>query len=354
MSTRRPAKASRIALGLSVVSALLAACATPPTWPPPALSPAPGAGFTLVALGDSYGSGQGAPDQVWKWWKFGTPTWHDKRCNRSLNAGAAQAATKLRVTHPGLDYASYACSGSTIEEGLIGPYGGSEPPMGNPPPLRPQVQDLADLHAAIGVEAVVISVGGNDIYFKPIVAACLVPGPAQCNLLNSIIENKLQQLRGRLDLLKQQLDLVPIDPSRIFLSEYPDPTHDRDGSYCANEPVGDLLGGIDQTEAQWASEEVLAKLNLEVCTAAHDYGWNYVGGVAAAFSGHGWCAGPDDGWINSINDSMEKQRHYRGGVHPNRAGYTAIADPLAAAIAPLLSGQPPVSTSCAGLSQSPP
>lgn len=333
--------ASIIKIGL--VCLPLTACAYRPA-PPTA---APGLGFLIVALGDSYASGQGAPDEEWKWWRpWCTPRWDDKRCNRSRNSATAQAAEQLRQTHPGVEEVSFACSGARIEKGLIGPYDGSEPPQGPHSPLPPQVDELQNLAATRKIDAVTISIGGNDIYFAPLVAACLIPGPARCALAKPIIEFELQQLRARLDLLAQRLSSLGLDPWRIFVTEYPDPTHDRDGAYCNNEPSGDPLGGIDEAEAQWASEYVLATLSHVLCEAAKDHGWTYVSGIATKFDKHGWCAGQGENWINTIRESLRKQRHFRGGMHPNIKGHAAVGERLADAISPLLGGQMPAPTVC--------
>jgi lysophospholipase L1-like esterase len=325
----------------------VAACATPP---PPA--PTPGPGFRIVALGDSYASGQGAPDEDFTCWKFwSTPKWNDKRCNRSLNAPTAKAAEILRQQGHTIDYLSYACSGAKIEQGLIGTYDGSEPPSGPHTPLPPQVDELENLASTAGVDAVTISIGGNDILFQYIVGACVL-SPA-CNLSQPVIAQRLAQLPGRLDDLAQDLVSVSVDSHRIFVVEYPNPAEGSDGSYCDREPPGDLLSGIDANEARWTAEFVLPRLNRALCEAAQRHGWTYVGDVAPRFATHGWCAQPQN-WLNTFEDSTRKQRHYRGAMHPNRDGHAAVGERLADAIAPLLAGQTPTSDACPVIPAAPP
>jgi FG-GAP-like repeat len=58
------------------------------------------------------------------------PVWEDKRCHRSANAGPAQAALEIERSdpHTSVTFLSYACSGASITEGLVGWYDGVEPP----------------------------------------------------------------------------------------------------------------------------------------------------------------------------------------------------------------------------------
>ncbi|HME68248.1 MAG TPA: GDSL-type esterase/lipase family protein [Myxococcota bacterium] len=302
------------------------------------------AGNLVVAIGDSFASGQGAPNEDWTWWKFwSTPAWDDKRCNRSRYSPTAQAVDLLKQQAHAIDSVSFACSGASIARGLLGPYDGSEPPLGAPP-LRPQVEELRSVASKGGVEAVTVSIGGNDILFEYLVVSCIL-SPV-CDLNEGLVNLRLAELDTALDLLAAELATVGIESRRIFVVEYPDPTHAEDGAYCNGEPFGDPLAGIDARRARWAAEFVLPLLNDKLCQAARRHGWTYVGDVARRFDTHGWCAGPER-WINTIGDSTHAERHPRGGMHPNRTGHSVLGARLAEVIGPLLSGQPlPVVASC--------
>jgi len=338
---RRSKRAKRFALRIALASAGLVACAQQP--PPPPAPPVPPSAFHVVALGDSYASGQGAPDEPWKWWKPGTPRWDDERCNRSRNAATAQAVEILRNMGHDVAYDSFACSGAEIEPGLIGPYDGSEPPAGPHIPLRPQVDELAAIAAAGDVDAVTLAIGGNDVLFAFIVTDCVAM--PDCNLSKLVIDQKLAALPARFDLLAQRLSQVPISPERILLFGYPRPTEDDDGSYCDSEPLGDILTGVTAAESQWVTEYVLPRLNRAICEAAQAHGWSYVGAADVRFEKHGWCAQPQS-WINTFEDALSGQSHVRGAVHPNAAGYADLGQLTATALFPLLSGQPPTTSPC--------
>ena len=298
--------------------------------------------FHLVALGDSYASGQGAPDENFKCWKFWrTPRWQNRRCNRSWNAPASQAASRLRAEGYDVEFDSFACSGATIYFGLIGPYDGAEPPKGPHTFLFPQVEELAALDSLRPVDALTISIGGNDILFGPIVAACSAPIDCRLEPLKELVRERLANLPGRLDRLAVSLQGI-VEPAGIFIVAYPNPATDSDGSYCDGEPSGDPLAGIDEAEARWAGEWVLPRLNRALCKAAKRHGWTYVRGTA--FEGHGWCA--RDSWINTFRESARQQASYRGTVHPNVAGHSRVADKLVNKIRPLLEGNTPSSDVC--------
>jgi len=298
----------------------------------------------IVAVGDSYASGQGAPNKpINPWLLRCEPTWDDKWCNRSENAAAKRALPMLEQQFPAdhFELTSYACSGASIERGLLGPYRGTQPPDATSM-LDPQVTAVRNFAQKNRIDALVVTIGGNDILFEYIVAACIFGG--DCRIIDPVVDDRLRALPARLEKVADALAQIQIPPERIFLLEYPDPTHSTSGAYCDHQPFPDPLSGIAGCEARWASECVLPRLNHELCRTAQLHGWNYVSGIAPAFDAHGWCA--LDHWINTIDESVLRQGHFRGGVHPNKNGYDAIAKPLAAAIAARLAGGAPAPLAC--------
>lgn len=269
------------------------------------------------------------------------PRWDDRRCNRSHNAATEQAVELLREQGHAVEYESLACSGAKIERGLIEPYAGSEPPS-SAEPLPPQVEALGELVRTGGVDAVTVSIGGNDILFEFIVVDCLAT--PSCDLSKVMIDGYLAALPGRLSRLAGSLEDVPLASERILLVGYPDPTQDTDGSGCNLEPLGDALAGVTGQESKWVASYVLPRLNRTLCEAAAEHGWTYVGGAATRLAQHGWCAA--EPYINTVGESLRKQRHVRGAVHPNAAGYRVIGDVIATALTPMLAGQPPISDPC--------
>src|SRR6478672_11439489 len=92
----------------------------------------------VVSLGDSVASGEGNPDPG----RIGFH-WLEQRCHRSLRSGAAQAARAVEQgdRHSDVTFVPLACSGATIDVGLLGAYDGVQPNRRRGP-LPPQVDVL--------------------------------------------------------------------------------------------------------------------------------------------------------------------------------------------------------------------
>lgn len=332
-------------LALALLALAAAACSTKagPDQHPPANPTGPA--FTVVALGDSYAAGQGAPNERFKWWMPWSqerPTWEQRRCNRSRYAPTSQVVERLRQAGRIVRLHSYTCSGADIENGLLQGYAGQEPEP-SPPLLDPQLQALEDRDAEPGgVQAATLSIGGNDIWFARVIASCLIS--KECEVIDPAIDAKLAALPAKLATLAGRLNGVfPGEPWRVLLTEYPDPAQASDGSPCNRRPRWDALGRIDAAESAWA-ESVVKKLNHRLCTAAHLHGWTWVAGPAAAYEKHGWCA--SDNWINTAGESSAMQRTIFGTLHPNQAGHHVTADALEAPLTALVDGSLPVSAAC--------
>ena len=238
----------------------------------------------IVALGDSYGSGEGYPDvtlrtrDVWnapenRWDRDAIPgQWWDQRCHRSLFSGAAMAA--VRFAHErrreSVTFMSYACSGAEVEGdadrgsgGVLTGYDGREIPhhlrnnAGYYPGMGFVAQDSDDplpaqVHAAVrdlcrgrfsvqdgaarcegelrAPDAVVVSVGGNDLGFGEIIRDMIL-GSCRERCVREIAGPRLPELASRYDRLADAL-AAQLRAPRVLLMEYPNPTRYDDGSWC--------------------------------------------------------------------------------------------------------------------------
>src|SRR4051812_46863971 len=132
--------------------------------------------FLIVALGDSYGSGEGSPDQDvvrgFAGIKQADAKWQDRRCHRSAKAGSAQAARWIEQAdpHTSVTFISTACSGAEILNGFLKPYDGVDSTWEAKynPPLDPQLTQARNLIGNREVDALYMSVGGNDANFAKI------------------------------------------------------------------------------------------------------------------------------------------------------------------------------------------
>ncbi|NHC13648.1 Calx-beta domain-containing protein [Motilibacter deserti] len=301
----------------------------------------------LVSVGDSVASGEGNPDTVGPApigpFPFYGPVWQDRQCHRSALAGPAQAAIRLekRDPHSSVTFLHLACSGATIETGVLGPYEGIEPKLG---PVKPaQLDEAVRLASGRKIDGLMMSIGANNLGFAPIVKSCLalahchtatVPVPDNAQHIYDTGLPKLAPAYAQLDARIDQLAAAgKVD--KVFLSQYFDVAQYDDGSICSGltdaeraankKPDGSVSDGFSQDEHQWATSTVVPGLNNAVKAAADkadDNGgpaWTLVDGIAAKFAKHGYCA--KDRWIRQLFESFAYQHDQNGAFHPNAEGH---------------------------------
>jgi Tol biopolymer transport system component len=305
--------------------------------------------WLVVSIGDSVASGEGNPD---------TPvvaTWQNRQCHRSALAGPARAALALEEydRRTSVTFIHLACSGATTLEGLLGPYAGQEPGT----PLPPQVEELERLAGGREVDAVLVSIGANDVHFSEIVVMCLeqrnCAGKGKKSAA-SFFQQYLAGLPSRYNALASDLQGRGIAADRIYLSEYFDPTRDDRGAYCdktmlADASLTDYFGTvkakslgfvITAEEAAWASNTMMPSLNAAGVDAATRHGWNYVGGIRDPFLTHGYCA--EEHWVVRYTESIARQGNRDGTLHPNAPGHELYGQRIASElVADLYAGGKP-------------
>jgi lysophospholipase L1-like esterase len=287
----------------------------------------------IVSIGDSVASGEGAPEDG---------GWQSERCHRSALAGPALAARRIEEAdpHTSVTFVHLACSGAEVRRGLLGGYEGAVPPDGEPP-LPPQVEELERVAHRRKVDAVLLSIGANDIHFSEFVAFCANPlrvagdcfartytklggdGTKSAAQVATEFVEELPELYGELAAALPK----SISPSQVHIVEYFDPTRDADG-----EPCGHILD-IRRPNVVRAEQLLFEPLNAAVTRAAEQYHWDEVGGVSALFRGHGYCA-HDERWVSSLLDSLRRlgglRGRHRGTLHPNERGYEETSKLIAA------------------------
>ncbi|HEY6310969.1 MAG TPA: hypothetical protein VIY52_09200 [Streptosporangiaceae bacterium] len=313
-------KTTIIIPGLAALATVIPLFAVPAA---AAISPAP---LNIVAVGDSYASGEG---------DIGSG-WINASCERSAGAAPQRAAEQLNGVRPAT-FTSFACLNGVIEGGT---------PAENLLGAGGQLSQV-DPSGTTPVDALTISVGGNDIGFTSILTACMVPGNS-C----STDPNVTGELAAGLNNLKYELgDLIGYLNSRtdidnVFLTAYPDPTTGPNGIRCGAPGPYPGFEGFDfitQPDAQWASTSVIAPLNSELQNAVDEANqqsgshpaWHFVAGIASAFYTHGFCTGGGSPnlttWLNpryvdTPIDSSTSQGDVLGTLHPNDLGQQVIAN----------------------------
>jgi hypothetical protein len=339
----------------------------------------------IFSIGDSYGSGEGAPDKTIAETGDGKPRWANERCHRSFNSPSARAALALEESDPrsSVTYVSLACSGATISRqtykgastdtfvkagtcgssspcprqgsGLLDGYVGivePETPWGPEDYLAPQVKQMAELVGNRPIDALVISGGGNDIGFADILTLCVL-GPGNCDdmsilgsgpKLHAETDPLLAALPGRYDALDARIAELGVPVRNTYLMEYPDLGKNETGGTCFEILTGlGYPGSVYRDELNHLETYVQVPLLNMMRQASARHGWNYVKDIARAFAGqdgsgvgHGMCVPEWLRWINSAQDADEFQGGGRQGTegkaHPNARGFQVMADHLLASI----------------------
>ena len=225
-----------------------------------------------------------------------------------------------------MTYLSKACSGGTINRGVLGPYQGVDPEdPANPVP--PQIDKVRQALGDAKIDDLLLSVGGNDIGFGHIAQACLIGTFGyQCHNDDTVkgdFEGKIAQLPTGYSDLRYRIERE-LQVAEVYVAEYPDFTTNAQGDQC--DSVGQDIGHfmyIDSQESQWAAGTVLHRLNqtvaAQVTTANQEPGggrWQLVGGINAAWTGanhgHGYCIGDPkyahaDRWVRTFTESCDQQ-----------------------------------------------
>ena len=289
---------------------LLAACSDPHSL----LAPRPEPHGPYVALGDSYTSGPGIPDQV------GTPA----GCERSSRNYPALVAQYLKLDASLVHDAS--CSGATIAD-LTAPQstrGGTNPA---------QLSALTS-----GTALVTVGIGGNDLDFTGILTHCIAfdaIGAAVDWLDHTTDEGapcRAYYTADGTDRIQQRIQAVStqlaatlarihrrVPHARVYVVGYPDLLPAADGAACAH-----VLGVTAGDVAYLNGAEV--RLNSALQQQAEAAGDTYVGTYAASL-GHDACSAAATRWIEPLLPTTGA-----APLHPNAAGQQAIADAVEQAI----------------------
>ena len=296
-------------------------------------------------------------------------------CHRSANAAPAQAALALEQAdpHTSVTFVHLACSGAKIQ-------GGGQA-------IDQQIKWANELIGNREIDAVIVSIGGNDLGFSKLATACVEEQPCYSNtptidpskavvacapltLLSSvntsctdffqantpqqsakqILDSTSVLLPGRYGVLAtQDLPLLRgllrpdsgsgtanaaqlLRSNRVYITEYGDLTKNDAGAYCTPDPTDPLgtMVGVSVDEMQWLDQNAEADLNGDVRSAASQYGWNYVTGIYAGYTPHGYCA--HDHWITRLDETYLRQGDYSGMAHPNREGQQFSAQKIEQAL----------------------
>lgn len=301
----------------------------------------PGDGPVIVALGDSYMSGEGA-DSFFE----DTDVSGKNECRRAESAFPfLYAADGGASDYPG-GVVSYACSGARIANLIKQADAGGEPPrkggkpqhgqyepIGGGPPGMTQYEQLAQLLEELGgdVGLILLSIGGNDSGFATIGLTCVAPGDCsdQEDLWLGNLAHVRSGLRDAYAALHSTLAEYDADVP-VVVVPYPDPLNEKTCSDVA----------LSQSEVDFI-HTFLRQLNRRVQLEAEAAGFRFLGPMRKTFDEEDLrlCDDGDKTGVNflsaqSMNGSVEAQVNPKNWVHnslhPNEDGHQAMENSLAA------------------------
>ncbi len=292
---------------------------------PVAVDPHPGSQLKLVALGDSYTSGEGAR-------RFFQHT-NQRRPQRNECRRAPTAYPRLVADELGATLVFAACSGARVHHVLDQP---------QYPESRPEVyggrRQLEVLREHSDADIVIVGVGGNDARFGDIGKACVM-SPFSClSKADSWMAN-LEALsdphprdHGRplferlVELYQAARDTAP--HAAIFALNYPNPLIEDTVAGADAECTRDL---ISKPERRFLVREFIRRLNEIIEFAAVRAGVSLID-VSEAFEGKRICealAGESAmniigiGPIDGVHLRLDRLLH--NSFHPNERGHALLA-----------------------------
>jgi lysophospholipase L1-like esterase len=272
----------------------------------------------MVAMGDSFMSGEGAPTYF-----KGTNTEGKNQCRRAPTSYAARLVGSHAAAVPN-HLVFLACSGAVAVNIYSEPQQPDDPPGSNGGLTQlanlVQQRDASHLH----VEFVLLSIGGNDALFGSIAKTCVLPG--NCAALGNAWLDHLSHVESALDVTYAKI-AGALPGVRVIVVPYPDPIGDKkcdDATFSPREQVFlDIF-----TKA----------LNETVRRAAARAGFEYAETMPGALKGIQLCDGRHGkAGVNFLKanpveglteEALNPANWFHNSLHPNKEGHAAMSRTL--------------------------
>lgn len=314
-------------------------------WDSAAFAPLPGKPANMVvAMGDSYSSGEGAEDYAPETdIDAGKTTWN--ACRRSANAWSRLAVLPGQTSpvgaladslSPSLDYQFTACSGAwTGNADTTSPDGA--PPNGNSWGGDGQFHEISQIDSGAlssDTTLVTLSIGGNDSRFSDLAAACAATDCSDSGYTFGQDTQPLAQAEPALinGEVRQSIANVLTDirakapTAKIVLMGYPELFSSLQGNACLVEYNPGEISLFNQWADDLAASEKAAVQGLANNTNIVFQNPQYI------FQGHAVC--DETHYINPVRfaqdgpgDQMQNGVS-RSSIHPNQLGTAAYATAL--------------------------
>jgi hypothetical protein len=265
---------------------------------------------------------QQATNQLPEWTRLGA-RWLSQACHRSLYGYQIRTALALAVENPhiAVTFLPLACTGATIETGVLGSQRARElnctPDKNCPSSVPAQIAQLQGYLATArrtkpnrNLDLVLLTVGANDIDFSGLVADVIIDATRERVLFNGMISSTdsaekalTRSLPGNFAKLRAALKpMVGGDLSRVVFVSYGNPALRPDGSACGGgqsgfdvHPAFKVDGERMRRVAEFVGGRFLPILK-SIATCAGNACANpadrmtFVDAHQQAFVGHGVCA----------------------------------------------------------------
>jgi hypothetical protein len=260
-------------------------------------------------------------------WQRQSALWFNSACHRSLYSYQTRAALALAVKYPhiAVTYLPLACSGATIADGLFGAQRARECPptksggncQGN---VNAQLSELREAMAAAKrrqparkLDAILLSIGANDINFSGLVADVIVDNATErvlfrrSGVIGSVEDSRSALTRdlpqGFAKLREALKPLVGPDLSHVVYVSYANPALSN-GAPCPGGPAGfDVHPSFNANPqrlanvADYVQNEFLPQLKAlalcqsgVLCRDPRADRMTFVDAHQAVFANHGFCA----------------------------------------------------------------
>jgi hypothetical protein len=293
-----------------------------------------------------------------EFWGHNAANWTNSQCHRSLYSQHTKAALQYSLEHPhvSVTYLNYSCTGAEVYEGILNAWWArdvSKTFWDDAPQMVKALRDLCDDPAAYQetewskgdrkdshfnstmaafakcekldrkVDALLLSVGGNDIGFANMIANSAINAKisdwrfqgarpwvyglwraaAKPQTFATGKEKAKSLIPPHYRALSKQLDAyLDLAPEKVVLSAYPDVSTDEKGNTCQISNTGmdvHSIFGMNNPSASDASEAFVDFLHDFMKDQASRLKWNFAdqhlqAGSPNNFKGHGLCAKDED------------------------------------------------------------
>uniref|UniRef100_A0A914W8U1 SGNH hydrolase-type esterase domain-containing protein n=1 Tax=Plectus sambesii TaxID=2011161 RepID=A0A914W8U1_9BILA len=269
----------------------------------------------IVAIGDSFASGEGSPDTPVKMHGIIPARWLSEACHRSSRSWMFKIYEKIVKQYPdyGILFTYLPCTGAAISSGILEKLKGSAEES-----QMDRVRELKELRRR-APDVLLASAGGNDLGYADIMYSMLW---GDSKAVFDTLDMRFFFLSHQLDRLAHAIhEGLGILPRATVFPHYFDLSRNELGQIDAN--CSDLLHASTD-DFVFAEKHILKRINKIISDKAAKHHWTVVDDVGEIFERHGFCS--NESFILSLRDSFEIQGNNFGAFHPIEEAHRRISE----------------------------